>query len=90
MAAVLGTPADRAYDVVLVDPPYATPDAEVAGWLAAAHAHGWLDEGAVVVVERARSVTSGTFPWPAPLEAVRERRYGDTALHTARSSAERA
>ena len=88
--AVLGTPADRAYDVVLVDPPYATPDAEVAGWLAAAHAHGWLDEGAVVVVERARSVTSGTFPWPAPLEAVRERRYGDTALHTARSSAERA
>jgi hypothetical protein len=35
-------------------------------------------------------VTSGTFPWPAPLEAVRERRYGDTALHTARSSAERA
>ena len=89
-AAVLGSPADRAYDVVLVDPPYATPDAEVAGWLAAAHAHGWLDEGAVVVVERARSVTSGTFPWPAPLEAVRERRYGDTALHTARSSAERA
>jgi 16S rRNA (guanine966-N2)-methyltransferase len=80
-AAVLGAPADRAYDVVLVDPPYATPDVEVAGWLAAAHTHGWLAAEAVVVVERGRG---GAFPWPPPLEAVRERRYGDTVLHTAR------
>ena len=80
-AAVLASPADRAYDVVLVDPPYATPDAEVAGWLAAAHAHGWLAADAVVVVERARG---GAFPWPPPLAGVRERRYGDTVLHTAR------
>ena len=78
-AAVLGGPADRAYDVVLVDPPYATPDAEVAGWLAAAHAHGWLAADAVVVVERGRGAA---FPWPAPLVALRERRYGDTVLHT--------
>lgn len=77
-AAVLGAPAPRAYDVVLVDPPYDVPDAEVAGWLAAARAHGWLVDGAVVVVER-RSGTA--FPWPAPLEGVRERRYGDTVLH---------
>jgi 16S rRNA (guanine966-N2)-methyltransferase len=80
-AAVLRTPADRAYDVVLVDPPYATPDAEVAGWLAAAHAHGWLGADALVVVERGRG---GAFPWPPPLQGVRERRYGDTVLHTAR------
>lgn len=80
-AAVLGVPAERAYDIVLVDPPYATPDVEVAGWLAAAHAHGWLAADAVVVVERGRG---GAFPWPPPLEAVRERRYGDTVLHTAR------
>ena len=53
-AAVLGGPADRAYDVVLVDPPYATPDGEVAGWLADAYAHGWLAADAVVVVERGR------------------------------------
>jgi len=76
-AAVLGAPADRAYDVVLVDPPYATPDAEVAGWLADAHAHGWLAADAVVVVERGRGAA---FPWPAPLVALRERRYGDTVL----------
>jgi 16S rRNA (guanine966-N2)-methyltransferase len=79
-AAVLSGPAERGYDVVLVDPPYATPDAEVAGWLAAAHAHGWLAADAVVVVERGRG---GAFPWPAPLVALRERRYGDTVLHTA-------
>jgi 16S rRNA (guanine966-N2)-methyltransferase len=77
-AAVLGGPADRAYDVVLVDPPYATPDAEVAGWLAAASRNGWLAGDAVVVVERGRGAA---FPWPAPIVAVRERRYGDTVLH---------
>jgi 16S rRNA (guanine966-N2)-methyltransferase len=86
-ASVLGAPAERAYDLVLVDPPYATPDAEVAGWLAAAHTHGWLADEAVVVVERPRS--AAPFPWPAPLSAVRERRYGDTVLHTARNTGER-
>ncbi len=86
-AAVLGVAADRPYDVVLVDPPYSTPAVEVARWLAAAHVHGWLADDAVVVVERPRG---DPFPWPAPLVAVRERRYGDTVVHTARSAAERA
>ena len=81
-ASVLAGPADRPYDVVLVDPPYATPDADVAGWLATAHVHGWLADDAVVVVERPRG---DAFPWPPPLTAVRVRRYGDTVLHTARS-----
>jgi 16S rRNA (guanine966-N2)-methyltransferase len=80
-ATVLAAPAERPHDVVLVDPPYDVPDAEVAGWLAAAEAHGWLAEDATVVVERAGR--GGAFPWPPPLRAVRERRYGDTALHTA-------
>ena len=80
-ATVLGAPAERAYDVVLVDPPYAAPDAEVAGWLAAAHRHGWLSADAVAVVERGRGAP---FPWPPPLTAARERRYGDTVLHTGR------
>jgi 16S rRNA (guanine966-N2)-methyltransferase len=80
-ATVLAAPADRAYDVVLVDPPYDVPATEVAGWLAAGAAHGWLTDGAVVVVERAGR--DGAFPWPPPLRAARERRYGDTTLHTA-------
>jgi 16S rRNA (guanine966-N2)-methyltransferase len=86
-AAVLATPAERAYDVVLVDPPYDVPAAEVAGWLAAAAAHGWIAAGAVVVVERAGR--DGPFPWPSPLQAGRERRYGDTTLHTAVMDADR-
>jgi 16S rRNA (guanine966-N2)-methyltransferase len=77
-AAVLAAPADRAYDVLLVDPPYAVPDTEVTGWLTAASAHGWLADDAVVVVERGRGAA---FPWPAPMVALRERRYGDTVLH---------
>jgi 16S rRNA (guanine966-N2)-methyltransferase len=76
---VLAGPADRAYDIVLVDPPYAVTDAEIAGWLASAYRGGWLADDAVVVVERARR--SRDFPWPEPLEGVRERRYGDTVLH---------
>jgi 16S rRNA (guanine966-N2)-methyltransferase len=80
-ASVLAAPADRAYDVVLVDPPYDVPDVEVAGWLADAAANGWLAADATVVVER--SSRSGTFPWPEPLHGARERRYGETALHTA-------
>lgn len=77
--AVLARPAERAFDVVLADPPYAVSDAEVAGWLRAAAGAGWLAEGATVVLERARS--TGGFAWPEPLRAVRERRYGDTVLH---------
>jgi 16S rRNA (guanine966-N2)-methyltransferase len=81
-AAVLAAPADQAYDLLLVDPPYATPDAEVAGWLAAAVVNGWLAEDATVVVER--PTRGGAFPWPSPLEPLRERRYGETTLHLGR------
>jgi len=78
-AAVLGGPGTP-HDVVLVDPPYDVADLDVAAWLAAAAAHGWLAPGGVVVVER--GVRSGPFPWPYPLRGTRERRYGDTVLHT--------
>jgi len=81
-AAVLAGQADRAFDLLLVDPPYATPDTEVAAWLTAALAHGWLADDATVVVERL--TRGGPFPWPEPLQPVRERRYGETTLHLAR------
>ncbi len=79
--AVLGAPATRGYDVVLVDPPYDVPDAEVVGWLTAAVENGWIAGGATVVVERR---TGGAFPWPPPLGPWRDRRYGDTTLHIGR------
>ena len=81
VTAPFGNVTVGSFHGLLVDPPYATPDAEVARWLAAAHAHGWLAGDAVVVVERPRGEA---FPWPDPLVAVRERRYGDTVLHTGR------
>jgi 16S rRNA (guanine966-N2)-methyltransferase len=93
--SVLAGPAPRPYDVVLIDPPYAIPDAEIAGWLRDARANGWLtggsaagpaggpaedgSAGATVVVER--PARSGAFDWPEPLRAERDRRYGDTVLH---------
>lgn len=87
VATVLAAPADRAYDVVLVDPPYDVADREVAGWLSTAQTRGWLAADATVVVERA--ARGGPFPWPTPLRAVRERRYGDTALHVGRRGEQR-
>lgn len=80
-ASVLGGPADRTYDLVLADPPYAVPNAEVAGWLAAAWSNGWLADDATVVVERRHDRRRRGFEWPEPLCALRERRYGDTVLH---------
>jgi 16S rRNA (guanine966-N2)-methyltransferase len=81
---VLAAPASRPYDLVLVDPPYDVPDDEVAGWLTAAAKHGWLAPEAVVVVERraGRGRDGGSFGWPDPLAAVRQRRYGETVLFT--------
>jgi 16S rRNA (guanine966-N2)-methyltransferase len=84
-ATVLGGTADRGYDVVLVDPPYEVPDAEIAGWLAAGDTNGWLSDEVVVVVERA--ARTGEFAWPEPLRALRTRRYGDTVLHVAQRAA---
>ncbi|MEV1291834.1 16S rRNA (guanine(966)-N(2))-methyltransferase RsmD [Pseudonocardia sp. NPDC049635] len=80
--AALGAPAPRAFDVVLLDPPYAVGDAEIAEWLLRAIGNGWPAPGATVVVERAKA--SGGFDWPTGLEPGRSRRYGDTVLHRAR------
>lgn len=84
-ATVLARPAPAPFDLVLADPPYDVPDVEVAGWLVAAEAGGWLADRATVVLERpvrrgARRDGAG-FGWPDPLCGLRERRYGDTVLH---------
>ncbi len=39
-------------DLVLADPPYDVPAAEVDAMLASLHANGWVAPGTVVVVER--------------------------------------
>ena len=82
-AAVLGAPAGPGFDVVVADPPYDLPDPRSRAGSRLRTAHGWLAADAVVVVERGRG---GAVPWPAPLDGVRERRYGDTLLLRRRSA----
>ncbi len=79
--------ADRArgrrYDLVLADPPYATPAEEVQGVLRALVAGAWLAPGAVLVVER--SSRERDWEWPTPLAGLRDRRYGEALLRYGRS-----
>ena len=79
---VVAGPAPREYDLVLADPPYATPAAEVVEVLRALSAGGWLAPGAVVVVER--SSREADWEWPTPLVGLRERRYGEALLRYGR------
>jgi 16S rRNA (guanine966-N2)-methyltransferase len=78
VAAVLGAPPGSAYDVVFLDPPYPLPDEEVVRVLTLLVAHGWVEAGGAVVVERsARSVEPA---WPEGLELRRRKKYGETVL----------
>lgn len=65
------------YDLVLADPPYDLAVSELSEVLAAL-AKGWLTPDALVVVER--SSRGEPLIWPPGLEALRERRYGETML----------
>jgi 16S rRNA (guanine966-N2)-methyltransferase len=81
--AVTAGPALARFDLVLADPPYATPVAEVLGVLGNLAGGGWLAEGAVLVVER--SSREQPWPWPTPLTGLRDRRYGEAVLRYGRS-----
>lgn len=73
-----GAPLAR-FDLVVVDPPFATP--EVFGPLTAALCEGWLAADAVVVCERER-VRGKTIAvdWPNAFEVEAERVYGQAAV----------
>jgi len=75
---LVSAPADHAYDIAFLDPPYAVSDERVRGVLSALLRHGWLVPEAVVVVERA--TRGGPFTWPDGFEPLRSRRYGETTL----------
>lgn len=65
------------FDVVFADPPYAVGDDELQKVLhGVAHR---LAADAVLIVERASR--SGEPPWPAVVEPLRAKRYGDTAVY---------
>ncbi len=69
------------FDVVMADPPYDLPGDLLQRVLDGLVANGWAGPGSVVIVERA--VRSGDLDWPAPLEPLRSKRYGDTSVHWA-------
>jgi 16S rRNA (guanine966-N2)-methyltransferase len=78
-----GAPPAR-FDLVLADPPYATPVEEVQDVLRSLVDRGWLAPEAVVVVERPSREKD--FEWPTPLTGLRDRRYGEAQLRYGRSS----
>jgi 16S rRNA (guanine966-N2)-methyltransferase len=81
---VVGGAAPARFDLVLADPPYATPSEEVQEVLRSLAERAWLAPGAVVVVER--SSRDPLFEWPTPLVGLRDRRYGEALLRYGRSS----
>lgn len=81
VAAVLAAPADRVYDLVLADPPYAVDEQQIAAILDALLAGGWIGEDSVVVLER--SSRSPETVWPDAFEPGRTRRYGESRIEIA-------
>ncbi|MDQ0426578.1 MULTISPECIES: 16S rRNA (guanine(966)-N(2))-methyltransferase RsmD [Cellulomonas] len=79
--ARLAPPADgvapgEAFDLVLLDPPYDLRDDVLQGAVDAVAR--CLAPGGVVVVER--SARASAPAWPAPLEPLDDRRYGETQV----------
>ena len=73
--------ASPPYDLAFLDPPYDVPDADVESVLAGLAGHGWLADGALVLVERARRRSALT--WPDGYEVDRDRIYGETLVRSA-------
>jgi 16S rRNA (guanine966-N2)-methyltransferase len=69
------------YDVVFADPPYVEAIDPV---LSALRNGGWLRPDGIVCVERATRDAAPT--WPAGVEALRSRRYGEATLWYGRRS----
>ena len=86
VATVLAAGAPSPMDLVLADPPYDVPAAEVEQILADLCRNGWVDAGSIVVVERAAS--SPPLNWPDGWIGWPSRRYGDTRLDVAEVGAE--
>jgi 16S rRNA (guanine966-N2)-methyltransferase len=73
-----GPDGGAAFDLVVADPPYAVPEAEVTGMLIALVSRSWLAPGALVAVERA--TRAQPLPWPDGYAPDRSRRYGETTF----------
>jgi len=75
---LIGPRPGDAFDLVLLDPPYDTPAADVEHVLGLLIEGEWLTPDATVVVERAAG--SAPLRWPAQWGSTWERCYGDTLV----------
>ncbi|AKU16361.1 16S rRNA (guanine(966)-N(2))-methyltransferase RsmD [Luteipulveratus mongoliensis] len=74
--ALAGAPAEGTVDLLLADPPYDVPPEALDGVLELAIP--WLAADALLVVERSSHSPEPT--WPADVELIGPRRYGDTVM----------
>ena len=79
--SVLAQPAEKPFDLVLADPPYAVDAARLGVMLTALAAGRWVVPEGLVIIERARR--DGEPAWPAAFEPLRTMNHGDTALYWA-------
>ncbi len=82
VSVFLGTPTGvGAFDVVFSDAPYDVEDSAIDAQLTHLVTHGFLNDGAVVLIERGKN---SAITWPAEFSDHKSRRYGDTLVEIAR------
>ncbi len=81
VASVLAAGTATSVDLVFADPPYDIDAAEIEEVLGELTRRGWVEAGAIAVVERAAS--GPPLRWPAGWVVWPERKYGDTRLEMA-------
>ncbi len=78
VAGYLSSASASGFDLVFADPPYALADDDLRAALSLLAAHGWLGDGALLVVERDSRAPEPT--WPVGVTSRQSRRYGDGVL----------
>lgn len=64
-------------DIVFADPPYGIAEGEIARVLTDYAEHGWIRDGAWLIVETGSRAPE---PWPPAMSGLQRRRYGDTVV----------
>ena len=70
-------PREAPFDLVFADPPYETPDPEIAALVHALRGPGWIAADALIVVERPARAPNAA---PSGFRACWERTFGDTLV----------
>ncbi|HKE65336.1 MAG TPA: RsmD family RNA methyltransferase [Micromonosporaceae bacterium] len=79
-----GASTSNSFDIVFADPPYQVSEVEITAMLAALVDRGWLNPGALIILERSKRSPAPT--WVQSVTAERSRRYGETMLWYGRRS----